>query len=297
MGKKTNIALAIAAASAAVWAGTKAIAKPQVRTNNMALQFERTVILGKHGAGQLAPAHSMISFEIADQLGVDGFKVDVRLTKDEQIVLFHDDSLEKSTNFIGNIKDYTLDELKEFNIGEKFQDENGENPFKDEHLQIVSLRELLEAFSNKYILIDIKDHPDTYEGSLMPSKLWRLMEELEVSDKIIVSSNYAEQIDRFDLYAQSRVVLSAGENEATKAFTAFTSQFGHLYKPKADILTVPTKLNVINFESPRFLQFLANLNCSIFYTDVNDVESFQRLINSNAKGIITERPDLLIKNS
>lgn len=295
MGKKTNIALAIAAASAAVWAGTKAIAKPQKRTNNIALQFERTIILGKHGAGQLAPAHSMLSFEIADQLGVDGFKVDVRLTKDEQIVLFHDDSLENSTNFIGNIKDYTLDELKEFNIGEKFQDEHGAYPYKDEHIQIVSLRELLEAYSsNKYILIDMKDHPDTYEGSLMPSKLWRLMEELGVSDNIIVSSNYSEQIDRFDLYAQNRVILSAGENEATKAFTAFTSQFGHLYKPQADIFTVPTKLNVMNFESPRFLQFLSKLNCSIFYTDVNDVESFQRLINSNAKGIITERPDLLL---
>ena len=292
MGKKTNVALAIAAASAAIWAGTKAIAKPQKRESQLALPIGKTLIFGLHGAGQLAPAHSIPSFELADSLGVDGFKVDVRLTKDEQIVLFHDEALETSTNFIGNIKDYTLDELKEFNIGEKFQNSDGEFEYENTPTSIVSLRELLENYPNKYFIIDIKDHPDTYEGSLMPSKLWRLLEEFDLNDKIIVSSNYTEQIDRFELYAQNRVGLSSGETEATKAFTAFSSQFGHLYKPKADFLAVPTKLNVINFESPRFTQFLANLNCSIIYTDVNDVETFNRLATGDAKAVITSRPDL-----
>lgn len=292
MGKKTNVALAIAAASAAIWAGTKAIAKPQKRETQLTLPTNKTLIFGLHGAGQLAPAHSTESFEIANALGVDGFKIDVRLTKDEQIVLFHDETLETSTNFIGNIKDFTLDELKDFNIGEKFQNEQGEFEYENNPTAILSLRELLNQYPNKYFIIDIKDHPDTYEGSLMPSKLWRLLEEYDLNENIIVSSSYAEQIDRFELYAQNRVGLSAGEAEATKAFTAFSSQFGHLYKPKADFLTVPTKLNVMNFESPRFTQFLANLNCSLIYTDVNDVETYSRLATSGAAAVITSRPDL-----
>ena len=49
MGKKTKIALAIAAASAAAWAGSKAISKPQQREGKQALQFERPIILAHRG--------------------------------------------------------------------------------------------------------------------------------------------------------------------------------------------------------------------------------------------------------
>ena len=292
MGKKTKIALAIAAASAAVWAGTKAVVKPQKREGKNALQFERPVILGRHGAGELAPEHSMIGFEMAADYGLDGFKVDVRLTKDEEIVLFHDETLERTANFIGYIKDLTLDELKQFNIGEQFVNSNGETPYKEEQLEIVTLRELLNAFPNKLIYIDMKDHPDTYEGSLMPSKLWRLLEELNMYENVIVTSSYNEQLDRFNLYAQNRVAIGASDSELTKAFTTFTSQFGHLYNPKADVFAAPTKQSVMNFEAPKFVQFLTDLNCLVFYTGINEFITMQRLIRNGAKGIITDRPDI-----
>ena len=292
MGKKTKIALAIAAASAAVWAGTKAVAKPQKREGKELLQFERPVVLGLHGGGILAPEHSMIGFELAANHGLDGFKVDVRLTKDEEIVLFHDESLERTANFIGNIKDLTLEELKAFNIGENFVNEAGERLYADEHVQIVTLRELLTEYPNKLIYIDMKDHPDTYEGSLMPSKLWRLMEELDQYDNVIVTSSYNEQLDRFNLYAQNRVVLGASDAELTKAYTTFTSQFGHLYNPKADVFTAPSKSSVMNFEAPKFVQFLTDLNCAIFYTEANDLVTMNRYISGGAKGILTNRPDI-----
>ena len=292
MGKKTKIALAIAAASAAVWAGTKAVAKPQKRETKVALQFERPVVLGHHGAGQLAPAHSMIGFEKAAEYGLDGFKVDVRLTKDEEIVLFHDASLEDAANFIGYIKDLTLEELKQLNIGENFVNLDGERPYENELVEIVTLRELLNEYPNKLIYIDMKDHPDTYEGSLMPSKLWRLLEELGKYENVIVTSSYNEQLDRFNLYAQNRVAIGASETELTKAYTTFTSQFGHLYNPKADVFTAPPKSTVMNFEAPKFVHFLTDLNCSIFYSEVNDIVSMERVVKNGAKGILTDRPDI-----
>lgn len=293
MGKKTKIALAIAAASAAVWAGTKAIAKPQKRDDQRVLNaFNRPIILAQHGGGSLAPQHSMIGFEKAAQFGVDGFKVDVRLTKDEEIVLFHDNSLEHTSNFIGYIKDLTLEELRQFNIGENFENLDGEQPYKNEHVEIVTLRELLATFPDKIIYIDMKDEPDSYEGSLMPSKLWRLLEEFGEYERIIVTSKFSEQLERFHLYSQNRVAISASELEVTKAYTSFTSQFGHLFNPKADIYAVPLKQNVMNFDSPKFVTFLQQLNCGVFYTNINDLLTMSRISKSGAKGIITERPDI-----
>ncbi len=80
----------------------------------------------------------------------------------------------------------------------------------------------------------------------MPSKLWRLIEELSAEDRVAITSSYDEQTDRFNLYAQNRIAMGAGEDEVKKAYAAFTSQFGHLYNPQADLFRIPEKLGVFS---------------------------------------------------
>lgn len=292
MGKKTKVAIAIAAASAAAWAGSKALSKPERRPGKPALQSTRPIILAHRGGAHLEPEHTMLAFKRADELGVDGFEIDIRLTKDEEILVFHDETVDRTTNGTGAVSALTLNDLTELNHGEHFQDLDGEYIYREQHIAPVTLRELLTAFPNKLVNIDIKDGPDTYEGSLMPSKLWRLIEELDVAERVIVTSFYSEQIDRFNLYAQNRVALGAGENEIRSAFTTFTGQFGHLYHPKADVFQIPTKHNRIPLDSPKFISFLANLNVPVHYWGINDLVTMNRLVRIGAQGIVTDRPDL-----
>ncbi|CAM5451272.1 Glycerophosphodiester phosphodiesterase OS=Lysinibacillus sphaericus OX=1421 GN=LS41612_18490 PE=4 SV=1 [Lysinibacillus sphaericus] len=232
MGKKTKIAIAIAAASAAAWAGSKAISKPQQREGKQALQFDRPIILAHRGGAHLEPEHTMLAFEKSAQLGVDGFEIDIRLTKDEEIIVFHDATVDRTTEGYGAVSEMTLEEINALNHGYQFENLAGEYPYRDTKVDVVTLRELLESYPNMLINIDIKDAPDTYEGSLMPSKLWRLIEELGVENRVVVTSFYGEQIDRFNLYAQNQVALGAGESDVRKAFASFSSQFGHCISPK-----------------------------------------------------------------
>lgn len=292
MGKKTKVALAIAAASAAAWAGTKAISKPQKRESKDALQFERPIIIAQHGGAGLAPEHSLLAFDQAAQLGVDGFTVSVRLSKDEEIVAFHDATVDRTTNGLGFIKDFTLEQLRELNIGYNFEDLEGAFPYKEQPISAITLRELFEAYPDKLFIVAIQDSPDTYEGSLMPSKLWRLIEELDIHGQIVVSSPFSEQIDRFNLYAQNRIALGAGEGDIKKAMTSFTSQFGHLYHPKVDLFVTPLKQGVFNFDSPRFVKFLSDLNVPMIYSNIDDLMTMNRVIRQGAIGIVTNRPDV-----
>jgi glycerophosphoryl diester phosphodiesterase len=126
----------------------------------------------------------------------------------------------------------------------------------------------------------------------MPSKLWRLVEELGAEERIIVTSEYSEQTDRFNLYARNSVALAGSENDTKKVMATYTSQFGHLYNPKVDVLLTPVKTGVFSFETPKFISFLSNLNVGIFYKDVNDLPSMHRLARIGAKGIVTDRPDI-----
>lgn len=292
MGKKTKLAVAIAAASAAAWAGSKAVAKPQKRESKEVLQQQRPIIFAHHGGAHLAPEHTLLAFEKSATIGVDGFTVCVRLTKDEEIVLFHDEKVEKTTNGHGYIKDLTLAELNELNHGHQFISLDGNSDYLDSDLNCVTLREVLQKYEQHLFIIDIQDGPDTYEGSLMPSKLWRLIEELGAQNRIIVTSEYSEQTDRFNLYARNSVALGSSDNDTKKAIATFTSQFGHLYNPKVDVFQVPIKSGVFNYDAPKFINFLANLNVSVYFKGINDLPTMNRLIRSGANGIITDRPDI-----
>lgn len=295
MGKKTKIAIAIAAASAAAWAGSKAISKPQQREGKQALQFDRPIILAHRGGAHLEPEHTMLAFEKSAQLGVDGFEIDIRLTKDEEIIVFHDATVDRTTEGYGSVSEMTLAEINALNHGYQFEDLTGAFPYREQKVDVVTLRELLESYPNMLINIDIKDAPDTYEGSLMPSKLWRLIEELGVENRVVVTSFYGEQIDRFNLYAQNQVALGAGESDVRKAFASFSSQFGHLYHPKVDVFQIPPKSGVVSLDSPKFIQFLSNLNIPVHYWTINDLVTMNKLIHNGAQGIITDRPDIAVE--
>ncbi|QHJ70865.1 glycerophosphodiester phosphodiesterase [Planococcus halotolerans] len=295
MGKKTKIGIAAVAVGAAAWAGSKALVTAQPRPKKVALEYDRPMILAHRGGSLLAPENTMAAFKKAASFGVDGFEIDIRLTSDEELIVFHDEFVDRTTDGAGKVSDLTLEKLRTFDLGYHFEDLEGENSYRGANEKVVTLRELLEEFPEMYINIDMKDSPETYEGSLMPSKLWRLIESAGAEDRVGVTSFYDEQIDRFNLYAQNRVAVGAGENEIKKAYAAFNSQFGHLYKPRADMLQIPIRSSVFNLVSPRFIAFLGELNIPVHYWTINDPEAMRALIDAGAKGIITDRPDLAVE--
>ena len=295
MGRKTKVALTVGAAGVAAWAASKVVAKPQPRPHKEALEFKDPVVLSHRGGLKNAPEHTMAAFSTSAELGVHGFAVDIRLTKDEEIILFHDETADRTTDFSGRISDYTIDELKKADAGYMFKDEEGNFPFRDKGERIISLRELLAAYPHLLIAINLKDSPDTYEGSLMPSKLWRLLEETGSEERVIVMSAFDEQTDRFNLYAQNKVAIGAGNDEVKKAYASYSSKFGHLYNPRADLFCIPEKMGLFPMNTESYISFLSNLNVSVYYQHVNDRDSFEKLLNAGAAGFITDEPELAME--
>lgn len=69
------------------------------------------------------PQNTMLAFQKALESGCDGIELDVQLTKDGEVVIIHDEYLDDLTDFTGNVRDYTLGELKA-----AMQAENGRKP-------------------------------------------------------------------------------------------------------------------------------------------------------------------------
>src|SRR5699024_12178803 len=104
--------------------------------------------------------------------------------------------------------------------------------------------------------IEIKDDPESYAGSLVPSLLYRLITELGAEDRVLVTSFHDSQIKQFNLYAEDTVALGAGVDQVSRAYFLHRAGFGHMYEPAADTFQIPTEYNGIRLDTRRFIDHL-----------------------------------------
>lgn len=76
--------------------------------------IDKTLIFAHRGASAYEPDNTMEAFELAHKTGADGIEPDVRLTSDGEVVIFHDNTLDRVTNMRGTIPEYTLAELRQW---------------------------------------------------------------------------------------------------------------------------------------------------------------------------------------
>lgn len=93
-------------------------------------------IFAHRGASKLAPENTMAAFQFAYELGAEGIETDVHLTKDLIPVLIHDEHVRRTTDGIGDVKDYTFQQLQQLDAGSWFSQQ-----FTEERL--ISLEEFL----------------------------------------------------------------------------------------------------------------------------------------------------------
>lgn len=108
-------------------------------------------IIGHRGAGARAPENTFESFRMAERLGADLIECDVHLSADDRIVIIHDETLERTTDGTGRVRDFTLEELKTLDAG------NGQ--------PIPTLEELfswIRSKTNLGVAIEIKGNAELY---------------------------------------------------------------------------------------------------------------------------------------
>lgn len=118
-----------------------------------------TKCIAHRGLSGLYPENTLISFQKALDYQPDCLELDIHLTKDRQIVICHDATLERTTDGTGNICDYTLKELKQFNASNHFSEKTGfqEIPSLDEYFDLIRGRDIIT-------LIEFKGGGSAYPG-------------------------------------------------------------------------------------------------------------------------------------
>lgn len=129
------------------------------------LHHDSFVIAGHRGYKSAYPENTLLSFQEALEAGVDMLEFDLRLSKDKEIMVIHDETVDRTTNGTGRVRDLTLAELKGLDAGGRFG-----KAF--EGLRIPTLEELCEllaAYPDVLLNVEIKPSEDavkTADGAI-----------------------------------------------------------------------------------------------------------------------------------
>ena len=138
-------------------------------------------IFAHRGSKKTHPENTMIAFIEAERVGADGIEFDVQLSSDGEIVVIHDETLDRTTTMTGYVKNYKADELKQADAGLFFSEQfSGERiPFLSEVFQWAKENQLI-------MNIELKTDRFAYEG--IEQKVISLIREFHFEDRTILSS-------------------------------------------------------------------------------------------------------------
>lgn len=172
------------------------------------------------------PENTMEAFIQAYQKGFDGVETDVHMTKDGQLVLIHDETIDRTSDGKGYIQDYTYDELKRFSFS---HGSAGYYP-------LPLLKDLLTFIQDKDFLVNIELKTDVIHYTELEEKVHQLVCQLGVEKKIYYSSFYLPSVLKMkSLYPQGYVGYLMEENYDKKYQELFKYHIG-AFHPRYDFL-------------------------------------------------------------
>ena len=132
------------------------------------------------GASGHAPEHTIAAYELGEEMKGDYIEIDLQMTKDGHLIAMHDETVNRTTNGSGLVKDKTLADIKELDAGSWFNERYPEYAKEEyEGLQVPTLEEVFERFGRGADYYIETKSPDVYPG--MEEKLLELLEEYKLT--------------------------------------------------------------------------------------------------------------------
>ncbi len=267
--------------------------------------LERRIVAFAHQGGSFeGPSSTLWAIERALATGATAIELDVHATKDRQIVVCHDESVDRTTNSRGEIKDFTLAQIREMDNAYWWIEGDAVTPDRpadeyqlrgrapaDRSLGIATLEEIAVAFPGVPLNLDIKrtaPEVEPYE-QLLADELRRLGR----TNSVIVASFSDAAIQAFRAIAPE--VLTSAATAETASFYFATRD--HLALPELPICAfqVPASFGDITVVDEAFVAAAHGAGIAVHVWTINDVDEMARLVELNIDGIITDTPTPLVR--
>ncbi len=233
--------------------------------------YENVLIMAHRGASGYAPENTLPAFQMAIDMKADGIECDIHLTIDDEFVVCHDDTVDRTSNGQGEIRALTCGYIKSLDFGTKFD-------AKFTGAQAPTLREMLNVVKNMNPLnIEIKEFGNGDDAKAL-EEFYAILKEYDILSNTIVSSFDAPLLKLLKqshpdvytclLYSQMRAPAANAEKIGCSAIHPYHARLSK---------------NTVNNAHKRGLK----VNC----WTANEEKDILRMLKIGVDGIITNYPD------
>jgi len=242
------------------------------------------MLVAHRGGSGVAPENTLVAFRRAlDWWDADMLELDVRATRDGEVVVLHDATVDRTTDGTGAVESMTLVEVRDLDAGYRFRAPDGRTPFRGHGVRVPLLREVVQAFPRTRLNVEIKDRAAAAEAVRVVRRMG----------------------------ASHRTLIAAATESARRPARAFEGPWGasrrqlfpflllhrtplrSLARPCADIFQVPLRWMGIPVPTRAFVREAHRLNVPVQVWTVDEPGEMERLLDLGVDGIQTDRPDRL----
>ncbi|WLR61827.1 glycerophosphodiester phosphodiesterase [Pseudalkalibacillus hwajinpoensis] len=242
------------------------------------------------GASGHAPEHTLASYKLGDEMKGDYIEIDLQMTKDGKLIAMHDESVDRTTNGTGLVKDYTLEQLKELDAGSWFNEKYPEkaNPAY-EGLQVPTLEQVLQTFGKDARYYIETKSPEVYPG--MEEELLRILNKYnltgvnERSSKVLIQSFSQESLLKMHKLNPNLPLIQLISYKEPATISE-----GELQELTEYAVGVGMSASKID---ETYVQKVRSAGLLIHPYTVNEKEQMTRLLDWGVTGMFTNYPDLL----
>ena len=236
------------------------------------------LVIAHRGANSLAPENTISAFSAARDHGANGIEMDVKLTADGQVVVMHDQTVDRTTDGHGLLRNFRLDDLRRLDAGSWF-----DRAFAGE--QVPTLDEVFATLKDSILYdIELTNYGTPFDSLL--DQVFALIQKHNLARKVLVSSFFPTNISRFRQLAPA----IPGGLIALKGPAGFLTRslVGRWFSPLA---VIPVYLDL----SPDFIRRQKKNQRMVIPWTVNAPADIVRLVSWGVNGIITDEPELVRK--
>ena len=238
-------------------------------------ELPRLAIVGHRGACAYAPENTLASFELALRQGADAIELDAKLTADGQVVVIHDQTVDRTTGQHGEVRALTLADLKKLDAGSHF-----DVAFRGE--PIPTLEEVFDAVGKRtFINVELTNYASVTDS--LPEKVAELIRRHKLSGRVFFSS-----FNPIALYRARRLLpevpigllaLGGSKGSLARSFLGRLLAYQSLHPWVGDV-------------TPELVKSTHKHGCKMLVWTVNQVEDMRQLFQMGVDGIFTDDPVL-----
>ncbi|QQN86062.1 glycerophosphodiester phosphodiesterase [Bacillus toyonensis] len=240
--------------------------------------------IAHRGASEYAPEHTIAAYKLGQQLKGDYIEIDLQMTKDGHLVAMHDETVNRTTNGKGLVKEHTLEEMKQLNVGSFFNEKYPNLAKKEfENAKVPKLKEIIEMFGhNANYYIETKS-PDEYPG--MEEKLLEIIKYYQISDKVIIQSFSEESLQKIhSLHANIPLVQLLSYQKSV--------QLNELEIEKYKTYCIGLGMNYKYIDSA-YVKKIKKHGLEVHPFTVDNEKDMKKLLSWGVDGMFTNYPDRL----